>query len=64
MSKISKKNNDIILDKVLYIYYSHHFEIDINKIYILLDFDSGINAITLAYAFKLGFKIYCTNVEA
>lgn len=52
------------LVKVLYIYYILYFKKDINKIVAFLDFGRQINAIPPVYIFKLGLKVYHTNIEA
>lgn len=57
----SNKENNIILNCVPYIYYPIQFKK--NKVQILIDFDSQINAMTLAYIPKLGLRVYCTNIK-
>lgn len=55
MIKASKK---IILKKIFYL------QININKIYVLLDFGNEVNTITLAYISKLNLKLCYTNIGA
>lgn len=62
LTKISKKNNDVILDQVLYIYYLIQFKK--NKVQSLIDSSSKDNLMTLAYTLKLGLKICFTDVKA
>lgn len=61
--KTSKKN-DKVLARILYIDYPLHFQKNINKIQILLDLGSEVNAIMPAYVFKLSLQIRFTNVKA
>lgn len=63
MTKTSKEN-DVILKKVLYIYYPIGFQKDTIKNKVLIDSSSKINAIIPAYALKLGFKVRRTDVRA
>lgn len=46
VTKTNKKNNNMDLTRVLYIYYLHRFQNDINKIQALLDFSGKFNTIT------------------
>lgn len=54
----------LLLKYILYMYYLVYFKKDLLKIQTLFDFDYVFNAITIAYAKKLGFQICKTNVEA
>lgn len=60
VTKASRKN--VVLDWVLYIHYSIQFKK--NKVQALIHLGNKINAITPAFAFKLGLKIYYTNIGA
>lgn len=61
VTEVSKKN-DVILERVLYIYYLVLFKK--NKVHILINLDSKVNIMILGYASKLDLKIYFINVEA
>lgn len=64
MTKASNEDN-IILARILYIYYPLCFRKDKkNKMQALIDFSNKVNTITLAYALKLGLKICYTSVKA
>lgn len=53
------------LARVLYIHYPFYFHKNKkNKVQVLINSSSEVNAITPAYASKLGFKIRRTNVRA
>lgn len=57
------KKNELVLDKVLYIHYLLHFRKNKeNKLQALINLDSKVNAMTPAYASKLGLKVHHTNV--
>lgn len=59
------KEENIALARILYIYYLFYFYKDKkNKIQALINSNSKVNAIILAYALKLGLKICRTNVKA
>ena len=45
-------------------YYPLHFQKDIVGVRALIDSGVEINAMTLAYALKLGLKVYSTNIGA
>lgn len=62
VTEISKKKN-IILEKVLFIYYLLCFQKKTLEIKALIDFNCKVNTITPIYALKLGFEIRNTNVE-
>lgn len=62
MTKTSKK--DVILEKVLFIYYLMQFRKNQVKTQALIDSGSEINVITLAYIASLGLKVWQTNVGA
>lgn len=53
LTDVSKK--EVVLVKVLYIHYPLYLQKDINKVQALLDLSHEVNAITSAYALKLGF---------
>lgn len=52
------------LKRVSYIYYLLCFWKDLHKTKTLFDLGSEVNAITLAYAAKLGLKVQKTNISA
>ena len=55
----------IILDRVPYIYYPMQFWKDKGAtIWVLIDLGSEVNAMTLAYAIKLGHQVWRTDVGA
>lgn len=58
----ANKQDDLVLKKVSYIYYSILFKKD--KIKALFDFSSKINAMSLGYALKLVLKICHTSIKA
>ena len=60
----TSKENEVVLEKVPYIYYSLHFQKDIADVKALIDSGSKVNAIISAYISKLGFRICQTNVKA
>lgn len=53
-----------LLKHVLYIYYQVHFKRDQANVQALLNFSSGINAMSSIYTAKLGLKIRLTNIKA
>lgn len=57
----ASKETDAILEIVSGIYYLVQFKN--NKIKALIDLESKVNAITPAFATKLGFKVFFTNVR-
>ena len=60
---VTETNNvDNVLGRILYIQYPIYFKK--NEVQILLDLGSKANAITQAFASKLGFKICFTNVKS
>lgn len=63
MTEASRKD-DIVLEKVSCIHYPLCFRKDTIEVKVLLDSGNEINAITLAYAAKIGLKICFTNLEA
>lgn len=64
MTKASKEDT-VVLEKVLCIYYPLFFCKDKkNKLRTLINLGSKVNAMTLMDALKLGFKIRRTNVKA
>ena len=66
ITEASKKAPEMILDQVPYIYYPVQFWKDKNRgnVPALINSGSKINAMTSAYATKLGFKVQKTNVRA
>lgn len=61
----SKENDDIILNRISYIYYPLCFSKNKkNKIQALINSGSKVNAITPAYALKLALKIRQTGIGA
>lgn len=56
MIEVGRKNN-IILKKILCIYYLLYFQKNTLKINALIDFGNKINTKILAYILKLGFKV-------
>lgn len=65
MLKASKNNNNIVLKRILYIHYLFYFYKNKKiKIQAPINFNYKINAITLTYVTKLGFKICHINVKA
>lgn len=63
MIEASKKDDDLILNKVLYIYYLFYFcKNKKNKVQALIDFGNKINVMVSAYAIKLDFKTCRINV--
>lgn len=60
--KTSKKN--VILKKILYIYYPLCFQKNIIDIKLLIDSGNKVNDIILGFALKLDFKVYFTNIKA
>ena len=62
MTCIRKEN--IPLARVPCIHYQVKFRKDSNGTQALLNSGSKVNAINLAYASKLGFRVHCTNIEA
>ena len=63
MTKTSKKKY-VYLTRVLCIYYPFCFLKNNVGVRALIDLESEVNAIILAYALKLALKVYSTNVEA
>lgn len=61
---MTETNKKVVLKKIPCIYYSLYFQKDIAKVKALFNSDSKFNAITPAYALKLGLKICHTNVQA
>lgn len=57
-------NPALLLKCISCIYYLIEFKKDQTKVQALLDSDSKVNVMTPAYAARLGFKIWPTNVEA
>ena len=59
----ASKEDKIVLEKVPYIHYLLRFQKDINEMRALIDSASEVNAITPAYASKLGLRARRTDVE-
>lgn len=65
VTKAKKKvETTLLLKRIPCIYYLLCFRKDQTKIQALIDFASEVNAISLAYAAKLGLKIRPTNIRA
>lgn len=65
VTKASKKDNDIILNRTLYIHYLLCFcKNKKNKLQALINSYGKINAMTLAYALELSYKVCQTNIKA
>lgn len=65
ITKASKKDDNIILDKILYIYYLLRFYKDKkNKVRVLINSNSKCNIIILAYVSELGLKVREINIRA
>lgn len=62
MSRTGAEREDETLVKILFIYYPIWFKKDKNNIKVLLDSNSELNTITLAYTSKLDLYIRCTNM--
>ena len=60
----ANKEEHVSLEWVLYIYYPLCFCKDITGVRALIDSDSKVNAMSLAYASKLGLMIQHTNIRA
>ena len=60
----NKEAQEVILDRVSCIYYPVQFQKDKEVIRALIDSGSKLNAMTPAYAFKLGLRIQKTDVSA
>ena len=64
MTEASKKD-EVILERLSCIHYPLRFRKDKeNEVQALIDLGGVVNAMTPAYASKLGLKVYYTNVEA
>lgn len=65
VTEASKKDNDIVLNKVLYIYYLLRFRKDKkNKVQLLNNSGNKVNMMTPVYALKLGPKVCHTDIKA
>lgn len=64
MPVIEMSKKEVVLAWVLYIYYLLCFWKDINKIQALVNFNSKLNAMTLAYISKLSLKVCQIDVRA
>ena len=63
MTETSKKEF-ILLEQVLCIYYPLCFWKDTADVKALIDSSNEVNAMTPAYALKLGFKVFHTDSRA
>lgn len=64
VTKANKKNN-VVLVRIPYIYYPLRFcKAKKNKVLALINSNSKVNAMTLAYTLKLGLKVRCINIRA
>lgn len=64
VTKTSKKKDNIVLVKILYIYYSSGFWKNIAKIKTLINSNSKVNMIILAYVLKLDLRVRQMNIGA
>ena len=64
MTRIIKEAQEVIFDCISYIHYSVQFRKDKSTIQTLFNSDSKVNAMTPAYATKLGLKVWKTDVGA
>lgn len=60
----TSKEKNLALARILCIYYLLCMQKNINTIQVLLDLDSKVNTMILAYVLKLGFQICRTNIRA
>ena len=60
----TSKEKYMSLERVPYIYYLLRFWIDTTGIKVLVDLGNKVNAMTPAYAAKLGLKVRKTNIKA
>ena len=58
----TSKEDDVLLLRVPYIHYPIRFKK--KEVQVLIDSDSELNAMTPAYASKLGLRVYHTNIGA
>lgn len=64
VTKISKEDNDVILNKILYIYYLFHFcQNKKNEIQALINSGNEVNTIKPEYRLELDLKIRYTNIK-
>lgn len=63
MTGVSKED-EVVLERVFYIYYPLCFQKDTVGVKALIDSGNEVNTITPTYALKLGLKIRHTNVRA
>ena len=61
MTKTSKEG-DVALQRVLYVHYSIRFKK--KEVQALIDLGNEVNAMILAYASRLGLRVYRTNIGA
>ena len=60
----TNKEDEVTLERVPYVHYSLHFRKNIVDVRALIDSGSEVNAMTLAYASKLGLRVRHTDVGA
>ena len=60
----ASKEEHVYLERVPYIHYPLCFQKDTTGIIFMIDLSSEVNAMTPAYASKLGLKVHHTNVGA
>lgn len=58
------KEEFVLWEQVLCIYYPFHFQNDTKDIRVLIDLGSEVNIMTLAYISKLGPKVHHTDIGA
>lgn len=60
------KKEALVLKRVSYIHYPVQFKKNTygTQVQALINLRSEVNAMTLVYASKLGFKVYSTNIGA
>ena len=58
----TSKEDDVPLQRVLYIYYPIRFKM--KKVQTLIDLGNEVNTMTPAYASRLGLRVHCINIGA
>ena len=61
---MTETNKKVTLERVLYIHYLLRFQKDNASVKALVDLGSEVNAMTPAYAAKLGLKVRKTDIRA
>ena len=61
---INNRDEEVVLKKIPYIYYSIRFQEGQNQVKALLNCGSEVNAMSPVYAKSLGLKTWKTNVRA